>query len=69
MMNEKYWWLALKPKSGDRLMTNSLSTTYAFCRTKKFAGVAKVNVQQSDYEHAWEVGEAQIGERNASMLN
>ena len=50
-------------------MANSLSTTYAFCRTEKFADVAKVNVQQSDYEHAWEVEEAQIGEMNDSMLN
>ena len=69
MMDERHWWRASPPQAGKRLMANSLSTTYLLCRTEKVADVAQIRVQQSDYEHAWEVGQATIGDRANSIAS
>ena len=50
-------------------MANSLSTTYVLCTTQKAADVATISVQQSDYEHAWDVGTAPVGEPSTSLVS
>ena len=69
MMDRTHWWKASPPKPGRRLMANSLSTTYVFCLTRKIAEVEKISVQQSDYEHAWEVGAAVVGDPSKSLVS
>jgi hypothetical protein len=62
LMDEKHWWRASKPDAGDRLTANSMTTTYVLVHTVKQAD-RPLSVSQSDYEHAWEVGEARRGGR------
>lgn len=56
MIDQTHWWLASRPAAGRRLAANSISTTYALCRTTKTRDVDRLSVQQSDYAHAWDVG-------------
>lgn len=67
VMDEGHWWRVLPANRGERIMANSLSTTYIFCMTEKIAEVAELRVLQSDYEHAWEVGHAPVGEKSKSL--
>ena len=67
MMDQRHWWHATRPAAGRRLAANSLSTTYALCRTTKLHDVDSLVVHQSDYAHAWNVGE--VREKDGNLLD
>ena len=65
LMDEKHWWRASPPEPGARLMANSFTATYVLVATRKEREVSTLSVNQSDYRHAWQVGEAQGNDRES----
>ena len=46
-------------------MANSFTATYVLVATRKEREVSSLSVNQSDYRHAWQVGEAQGNDRES----
>jgi SAM-dependent methyltransferase len=61
VMNETDWYRVRPAAPGDRIMINSLAATYLLVSTTKVRDVPLLSVQQSDYVHAWAVGETVRG--------
>lgn len=61
VMNETDWYRVHPAAAGDRIMVNALAATYLLVSTTKIRDVPSLSVQQSDYVHAWQVGETVRG--------
>jgi SAM-dependent methyltransferase len=66
LMDERHWWQAREPRPGERLMANSLTTSYVLARTVKRAD-RPLNVNQADYEDAWESGPRSVAGKHDGL--